>query len=431
MNSENDMARIVRLDELFNENLTVPGYQRPYKWSLKSINNLIGDLREIGQSDYEEYRLGTVIAYKKREDDECRESLEIVDGQQRIITLILLLKALSKCNKEQNYNIPKELERGEYLKDKVTRFSIRRNYNEIIGKVRNEADYLERALGKITFVLIIVDRLDKAFQIFDCQNYRGKKLYPHDLLKAYHLRCISETLNDSNAEWVAEIVNNWESVNQEDIQKLFDSLHRIVCWTTRADASPFTEHEIEEFKGIEKNKIGKSPYACRVEAAENRFQIGDWFFSGKDFFSYAEHYLKLKRELESNLEMVISIKIKSEVEDKYLEILNRRKTGFDHAFGLFMCITLRFLDKFGQEVFSGGVQNPYLRYLMQWSFIIRMRKSSLSFASINRYVLNKDNDSINLFELISKIKYPEELFDRTLSSEGIKSEWEFMKDLLF
>lgn len=66
MNSENDMARIVRLDELFNENLTVPGYQRPYKWSLKSIDNLIGDLREIGQSDYEEYRLGTVIAYKKK-----------------------------------------------------------------------------------------------------------------------------------------------------------------------------------------------------------------------------------------------------------------------------------------------------------------------------------------------------------------------------
>lgn len=431
MNLENDIARIVRLDELFNENLTVPGYQRPYKWSLKSVNNLISDLREIGQSDCKEYRLGTVIAYKKREDCEGCESLEIVDGQQRIITLILILKALSKFNKKQNYNIPKDLEIGEYLKDRITRLSIRRNYNEIKGKVRNEADYLERSLKKITFVLIVVDRLYKAFQIFDCQNYRGKKLYPHDLLKAYHLRCVSETLNDSNREWVAEMVNKWESVNQDDIQKLFDSLHRIVCWTTRTDANEFTEHEIEEFKGIEKNKIGKSPYACRVKAAENRFQIGDWFFAGKDFFSYIEHYLELKKSLESILEMIISVKIKSEAEEKDLAILNQRKTGFDHAFGLFLCVTLRFLDKFGQEVFDGGVQNPYLRYLMQWSFIVRMKKSSLSFAGINRYALNKDNDSINLFEVISRIKYPEELLNRTLSSEGIKSEWIFMRDLLF
>ena len=109
MNLENDIARIVRLDELFNENLTVPGYQRPYKWSLKSVNNLISDLREIGQSDCEEYRLGTVIAYKKREDCEGRESLEIVDGQQRIITLILILKALSKCNKKTKLQYPKRL----------------------------------------------------------------------------------------------------------------------------------------------------------------------------------------------------------------------------------------------------------------------------------------------------------------------------------
>ena len=129
--------------------------------------------------------------------------------------------------------------------------------------------------------------------------------------------------------------------------------------------------------------------------------------------------------------MIISVKIKSEAEEKDLAILNQRKTGFDHAFGLFLCVTLRFLDKFGQEVFDGGMQNPYLRYLMQWSFIVRMKKSSLSFAGINRYALNKDNDSINLFEVISRIKYPEELLNRTLSSEGIKSEWIFMRDLLF
>jgi hypothetical protein len=37
-------------------------------------------------------------------------------------------------------------------------------------------------------VIINVDKVEEAFQLFDSQNTRGKELDPHDLLKAYHLR---------------------------------------------------------------------------------------------------------------------------------------------------------------------------------------------------------------------------------------------------
>lgn len=41
-------------------------------------------------------------------------------------------------------------------------------------------------------VVITVDKISEAFQLFDSQNTRGRALYPHDLLKAYHLREIHD-----------------------------------------------------------------------------------------------------------------------------------------------------------------------------------------------------------------------------------------------
>ena len=38
----------------------------------------------------------------------------------------------------------------------------------------------------------MTDDVDEAFRVFDSQNYRGKALAPHDLLKAHHLREMRE-----------------------------------------------------------------------------------------------------------------------------------------------------------------------------------------------------------------------------------------------
>ncbi len=66
----------------FNK-LIIPSYQRPYKWSAKNVNQLINDL--ITFRNKEQYRLGTLVLHNN----------EIVDGQQRIITLCLLIMRIS------------------------------------------------------------------------------------------------------------------------------------------------------------------------------------------------------------------------------------------------------------------------------------------------------------------------------------------------
>ena len=87
------------IKELFSNKKTdflIPDYQRPYAWSEKECQTLWDDLRLFAfpdndcnkfNSDSEEYFLGPIVMFKND------GKLEIIDGQQRLTTLMLLLRA--------------------------------------------------------------------------------------------------------------------------------------------------------------------------------------------------------------------------------------------------------------------------------------------------------------------------------------------------
>lgn len=81
--------KITKINELLNMDLTLPSYQRPYSWSVKSANTLFNDTYEAFNNGINEYRLGSVILHK-----EGSSKYNIVDGQQRITTLSILLYCL-------------------------------------------------------------------------------------------------------------------------------------------------------------------------------------------------------------------------------------------------------------------------------------------------------------------------------------------------
>ena len=83
---------------------TIPVYQRPYTWSEdEELQTLFDDLTEYvssGDSKKHEYFLGCIVSCKDGDDKQ-----EIIDGQQRLTTLFLILRAIySKCYDEvQDY----------------------------------------------------------------------------------------------------------------------------------------------------------------------------------------------------------------------------------------------------------------------------------------------------------------------------------------
>ena len=80
-----------KVGELLKEGkLRIPSYQRPYKWNRKHIRNLFYDLRDaMGKK---EYQIGSVILHENEHENEGH--LDIVDGQQRLISISLFLHLL-------------------------------------------------------------------------------------------------------------------------------------------------------------------------------------------------------------------------------------------------------------------------------------------------------------------------------------------------
>ena len=78
-----------QLQQFFvGKRFVIPTYQRDYAWGLQQVQDLVEDIAEAIQDDHSHY-LGTIVLAKMKD-----ESYEIVDGQQRISTLVLLMDAL-------------------------------------------------------------------------------------------------------------------------------------------------------------------------------------------------------------------------------------------------------------------------------------------------------------------------------------------------
>lgn len=89
---------IVTVKEALEKSLSIPDYQRPYKWREFHVNQLLEDI--IQHRHQSRYRLGTIVSYKNRHNSPAEE---IVDGQQRLLTLSLLCALLDE---KQEYCSP-------------------------------------------------------------------------------------------------------------------------------------------------------------------------------------------------------------------------------------------------------------------------------------------------------------------------------------
>ena len=231
-------------------NLKIPDYQRPYKWRAGNANQLLDDILGTRAENKEVYRVGTLILHKTM--SEGREVYHIVDGQQRIITFSLLLKAFGCVMPFLQEKIP---DNQLYAQNILSNYAL---FSRRIEKYKGEEKerLLEYIKTNCELIVVITENLSEAFQFFDSQNARGKKLYPHDLLKAYHLR----EMRNIDAEETEKIVKTWEDMNQRALSSLFaDYLYRIKVWIKGNKADELDEKSIIMFKGL--NREDNFPYA--------------------------------------------------------------------------------------------------------------------------------------------------------------------------
>lgn len=394
------MAEIKSINELLKMEIDIPDYQRPYKWTIQNIEELLGDISTaINQAGLYrtpfKYRVGTIILHENEHG-----IFDVVDGEQRIISLLLIKQCI-----ETGVKCPISKKK---FSNKITQTNIHDNYMFIREwfslKNKDDKKNFIRAFDEILEVVVIsVEKVSEAFQLFDSQNTRGKSLDPHDLLKAYHLREMKKYPYE-----MEHAVTKWESKDTNQIRELFDLfLFPVWNWSRGLKSKPFTAKEIDTYKGIPESSTYS--YARRASKAMPCFQITETFISGNDFFEMVDHYLYLihdiKKEIFNNQDFA---EIKSiicngkEVSSiKEMDSVKYGSAGFVYARNLFYCALLCYYDKFH------NFDEMAVKKLFTWAFMIRVDMENLGFDSINKYAIGDDDNSryTNAVAMFSKISF--------------------------
>lgn len=81
-------SEILSFGELLSDArfFTMPYLQRPYQWTETEVSDLVNDFLAANDAKYRNYVLGAIIGLKG-----ANGAIEIVDGQQRLITICILL----------------------------------------------------------------------------------------------------------------------------------------------------------------------------------------------------------------------------------------------------------------------------------------------------------------------------------------------------
>ena len=415
------------------DSLTIPSYQRPYKWNRKHIRNLFYDLRDAMEK--KEYQVGSVILH---END---IHLDIVDGQQRLLSISLFLYALGRDKEFKGARNLLEAGFGELsCYNAYENFNEWKNLIQLVGE--KEAEQVCSFLLENCSVSVITmpqERLSEAFQLFDSQNNRGKSLEPHDLLKAYHLR-----KQDSEDE---KIVEKWEQfVEDKDLslKELFDKhLFRMRRWsrgetglTNKRYGSylRFTEDFIDDFKGVDLKQ--NFPY-LKLYKMTDKFPISLTMpiIDGSKFFEYIESAHETIRVHKKFLNEELGLSNESEGEknvaypEGMLNIYNSSKGRYLKCHNIFLNICSLFADRFGKDELSKEI----VETLFIWSYYPRVKSKAIYDATVGKYAAGgsfRQKEAQKLFQLLSHavtpndfmVKIDRELFENYTVDKIIEEE---------
>ncbi len=247
---EQAVSRIFSNDYVFS----IPGYQRPYAWTTEQAGDLFDDLIGFTRAhpneieDMPPYFLGSIVLIK----GENAPNADVVDGQQRLVTLTLLLSAIRANIAPQSAADITSLiyEKGSRILGTQDRFrlslrsrdreffqrfvqreggfvelldlsdassdsleNIHKNarlFNERL-QVLSEAERLKLAQFVVTrcfLVAVATPDLDSAYRIFSVLNSRGLDLSATDILKAEIIGAVPERQREAYTK-------KWEDIEED------------------------------------------------------------------------------------------------------------------------------------------------------------------------------------------------------------------------
>lgn len=341
----------IGLSDLICENITIPDYQRPYVWDTERVKILLEDLDEQLSAE-SQYLLGSLILYENNGE------IEVVDGQQRLVSLALILRVLEKSdflsNSEFAHNESKAYikENYEFIK---SWFETRQDKKEI---------FKQNLCEKVEFIYVKAPSLDDAFIFFDSANAKGKRLEGYDLIKAFHLRALEDynpkaQAKDSKSSLTAYFAKEFEKLatDSKNLTILFnETLTPTRQWLRHnSDKVSYQMDIYGEF-------CTEIPQRFKREStpliAKDSLGILQNFVGGADFFEYLSHFHELYEKLRSV--------------EFYKELAKLGWRGFEYNRYIYIMAVLIYLNKF-----PNGRVDYMLRLIARAVFALRCSESRI------------------------------------------------------
>ncbi|MDU9766279.1 DUF262 domain-containing protein [Helicobacter pylori] len=266
--SEDSYLQDILKDKLYYQ---IPIYQRPYQWTEENCEKLLDDLFFNYEDDREgDYFCGSLVLVKSDPNSKT-EIYDIVDGQQRLSTFILLAKVLATLyserldptkSKSQEYLQESWSDRHEHKgKKKKKRLdfdlvgsSAKKDFQDALdffddldaskgensksnGSSKSKNNYLKNAIclkdylekkeiediddfiewlySNVVFITITCPDADKALRIFNVLNARGLALNATDIFKGELLKKLTEEKEQE------ELATRWEDLYQKCLDNGF------------------------------------------------------------------------------------------------------------------------------------------------------------------------------------------------------------------
>lgn len=234
----------------------VPEYQRAYSWQPKQRADLFRDIEKVFSSDSDStHFMATIVGLRRKKkriaSDEFLE-IEVVDGQQRLTTMTILLKALSKQMKAGDTRRAEEIDSllvkgddlallvtnhdmshifADYLRDgtvpdgKALYTSADQNIIDAISEceqfVATWATKPSRALidlystikNRLSAIFFEIEDEGVVYTVFEVLNTRGLDVTWFDRLKSLLMAVVFETgSRNTRQDTVAELHKLWSDI---------------------------------------------------------------------------------------------------------------------------------------------------------------------------------------------------------------------------
>lgn len=441
MKIEANVKSIYKLEDYF---FVVPDYQREYVWKPDDeVEQFLIDIEnefDPQKTEQNSYFLGSIIIVKNK------DKYDVVDGQQRLTTIIIALcafrdilknKTLTDDQKEY-YNIIEKLLYKFDMGSKKRRFRLELQYEEsrdFLDKLIQAEPYIDSDrtgsiirmgeayhkilahldsylnesidsliefanyfMNKIELVIIESEDLSSALKIFETINQRGAGLNAMDLVKNLLFSQVKETeFNNIKTIW-KEITANLLRCGEDQnplrflryflMARYYNGILReddIYKWIISADGKSVTKYETQPLEFAKELKLISKRYADLVEATEYM----------KDGHLYANTTnIGLVNKYKSRQHLIMLLALNANCSIDALEYLAKQIESF-----FFYTATLRIQAKSNESRFvawaedfrgldnikdiSQVVENKILPYLKE-----KLAQFKQEFLILNQFVYN-------------------------------------------